>query len=239
MNNYKRYFKIGQSLLLKVGSHHERDNRTELLNVHVISVTGDVLVVSLPYGEDAVRQYPFSRELSFLITTDVLGMGLKISAEFVEIISSASFALKLKPGMEIFQRRISPRFDGRLGIRFSRAAKTLKTMREIWERNIEVLRSHEKPLILDGFKKTRVNISSGGIRLFIKPPVNQGELCLVLIDLEDGVPPVCAIAEIIWSCSEEEKAICAGMRFINILSADQQRIDDFVNSKSREKPRES
>jgi hypothetical protein len=130
----------------------------------------------------------------------------------------------------MFQRRISQRFDCQLGIRFSRAAKTLQTMREIWEKNLEVLYSPEAPLIFEGFNSVQVNISSGGIRLTIKPPANQGELCLILINLEDGKPPICAIAEVVWGCMQDEDSVTAGMRFINILSDDQQRIEDFINN---------
>ncbi len=155
-------------------------------------------------------------------------MGIRASGSFVRKISGNTFALKLNSGLQMFQRRISERYDCKLGIRFSRAAKTLLTMREIWERNLAVLHSPEAPLIFDGFKPARINISSGGIRLSIKPPANQGDLCLILINLEDGKPPVCAITEVVWLCIQDENTVTAGMRFINILGNDQQRIDDFI-----------
>ncbi|MCK5912508.1 MAG: PilZ domain-containing protein, partial [Desulfuromusa sp.] len=115
------------------------------------------------------------------------------------------------------------------------AAKTLQTMREIWEKNLEVLHSPEAPIVFDGFKSSRVNISSGGMRFSIKPPTDQGELCLILVNLEDGKPPVCAVAEVVWICMQEEAAVTAGMRFINILSEDQQRIDNFINKNKSKK----
>lgn len=226
--NYQRYFKSGQQLLLKAQSDTVQDGRTELMTVSVVSLEDDSLVLSLPYGENAVEQYPFSEGLSFEISTEALGLGVRTTGSFKKKINGNQFSLKLDPDLQMFQRRISPRFDCQLGIRFSRAAKTLQTMREIWEKNIKVLHSPEVPLVFDGFKSSRVNISSGGIRLVIKPPADQGELCLVLINLADSKPPVCAIAEIVWACMQDESAITAGMRFINILSEDQQRIDDFI-----------
>jgi len=226
--NYQRYFKSGQQLLLKALHDTEQNKYTELMSVFVVSVEADSLVLSLPYGADAVNQYPFNEGLLFEITTEAMGLGVKTTGTFKKKIDGNQFRLQLNPDLQMFQRRISQRFDCKLGVRFSRAAKTLQTMREIWEKNIEVLHSPEAPIIFDGFKLCQINISSGGIRFSIKPPGNQGELCLVLVNLEDGKPPVCAIAEVVWVCMQDESAVTAGMRFINILSEDQQRIDDFI-----------
>jgi c-di-GMP-binding flagellar brake protein YcgR len=226
--NYQRYFKSGQQLLLKALHDTEQNSYTELMSVFVVSVEEDSLVLSLPYGADAVNQYPFKEGLLFEITTEAMGLGVKTTGTFKKKIDGNQFSLQLNPDLQMFQRRISQRFDCKLGVRFSRAAKTLQTMREIWEKNIEVLHSPEAPIIFDGFKLCQINISSGGIRFSIKPPGNQGELCLVLVNLEDGKPPVCAIAEVVWVCMQDESAVTAGMRFINILSEDQQRIDDFI-----------
>ena len=226
--NYQRYFKSGQQLLLKALHDTEQNSYTELMSVFVVSVEEDSLVLSLPYGADAVNQYPFKEGLLFEITTEAMGLGVKTTGTFKKKIDGNQFSLQLNPDLQMFQRRISQRFDCKLGVRFSRAAKTLQTMREIWEKNIEVLHSPEAPIIFDGFKSCQINISSGGIRFSIKPPGNQGELCLVLVNLEDGKPPVCAIAEVVWVCMQDESAVTAGMRFINILSEDQQRIDDFI-----------
>lgn len=226
--NYQRYFKSEQQLLLKVVSDINQNGRTELMTVYVVSCDDDALIVSLPYGEDAVDQYPFKEEMPFELTAEALGMGIRTTAIFTGKVSSNQMSLKITSELQVFQRRISQRLDCKLGIRFSRAAKTLQTMREIWERNLAVLHSPEAPIIFDGFKQAKVNISSGGIRLSIKPPANQGELCLILANLDDGKPPVCAIAEIVWSCVEDEAAVSAGMRFLNILGEDQQRIDAFI-----------
>jgi len=226
--DYQRYFKSGQQLLLKVQNDSEQKDRIELLTVFVVSLEEDSLLLSLPYGANAVDQYPFSEGLAFEISTEALGLGVRTTGSFKEKIDGEKFTLKLNPDLEMFQRRISQRYDCQLPIRFSRAAKTLQTMREIWEKNLEVLHSPEAPLVFDGFKSYRVNISNGGMRFSIKPPADQGELCLVLINLEDGKPPVCAIAEVVWISMEDESVLTVGMRFINILSEDQQRIDEFI-----------
>ena len=226
--NYQRYFKPGQQLLLKALHDAAQNSRTELMTVFVVSLEEDSLVLSLPYGADAVEQYPFNEDILFEISTEAIGVGIRATGNFQKKIDGNQFSLKLKPDLQMFQRRFNQRLDCKLGIRFSRAGKTLQVMREIWEKNIEVLHSPEAPLIFDGFKPCQVNISSGGIRFSIKSPGNQGELCLILINLEDGNPPVCAIAEVVWVFMKDESAVTAGMRFINILSEDQQRIDNFI-----------
>lgn len=226
---YQRYFKPEQQLLLRVENDIHQDGRTELMTVNVVSCEDTTLTVSLPYGADAVDQYPFHEDMPFEITGEAIGMGIRTSATFAGKVSGSEFKLSLNSDLQAFQRRISARFDCQLGVRFSRAAKTLQTMREIWERNLEVLYSPEAPLIYEGFQQARVNISSGGIRLSIKPPGDQGELCLIMINMEDGKPPVCAIAEVVWVCMQDENALTAGMRFINILGDDQKRIDDYIS----------
>ncbi len=230
---FQRYFKSGQQLLLKATPKKD-SGRTELFSVVVSTLSNDRLIVSLPYGPDAVVQYPFEDIADFEITTEAFGLGIKAFGTFEKRLGGDRFALKLSPDLEMFQRRISQRYDCELGIRFSRAAKTLKTMREIWEKNLEVINKPDAPLLFEGFQQVPVNISAGGIRLTIKPPASQGELCLILINLNDGKPPVCTIAEVIWTCSPDENIMTAGMRFINILANDQQRIDSFIDRQKKQ-----
>ena len=234
--NYQRYFKPGQQLLLKALHDPEQNSYTELMSVFIVSLEGDFLLLSLPYGADAVNQYPFNEGLPFEITTEAMGLGIRTTGSFQRKFGGNQFTLQLDSDLQMFQRRFSQRYDCKLGIRFSRAAKTLKTMREVWEKNIEVLHSPEAPLIFDGFKSSQVNISSGGIRFSIKPPGDQGELCLLLINLEDSKPPVCAIAEVVWTCIQDESTVTVGTRFIKILSEDQQRIDNYIDKAMQTEP---
>lgn len=226
--NYQRYFKPGRQLLLRALRNEEDTGRTELLTVFVDTLEGENLTLSLPYGDDSVEQYPFETGLAFELSTETMGMGVKATGSLLKTVDGNHIVIKVNPDLQMFQRRVSRRLDCQLGIRFSRAAKTLQTMREIWEKNIKVLHSPEAPLVFDGFKPCRINISSGGVRFAIKPPADQGDLCLILINLEDSKPPICAIAETVWVCIQDESAVTAGMRFINILSEDQQRISNYI-----------
>lgn len=228
----QRYFKPKQKLLLRLTTDLNQDKRTELLSAIVVSCIQDTLTLKLWYGDDAVDQYPFREGLPFEITTESLGVGIRATGSFMHRINGNQFAVRLDTHLQIFQRRISQRLDCKVGIRFSRAAKNLENLRSIWERNLEVLRSPEAPLIYEGFKTSPVNLSSGGIRLVIKPPAHEGELGLLLIDLEDGGPPISTIVETVWFGQQDASAVTAGMRFINILSDDQKRIDLFIEKHS-------
>lgn len=226
--NFQRYMKQGQNLLLRVQGESSQNPRTELITVSVLSVDGNRALVMVPRTVTSIEHYPFVKGKRFEITTEALGMGARVTGTYEKAINNNSFELQLEPDLQLFQRQLNPRLNCELGIRFSRAAKTLNNMRDIWQRNLDLLYSKDAPLIFDGFKPCRTNISAGGIRFVIKPPANQGELCLILINLDDGKPPVCAIAEIIWCCTLKNTAVNTGMRFTNILSEDQSRISDFI-----------
>lgn len=226
--NFNRYFRTNQQLLLQAQENKSSAVQTELLMVTVASLEGTRLVVNSPYGAATIDQYAIEKDSPIEITTEVMGMGARVTGRFEKKLGRDQFALQLDYDLSLFQRRIKERLDCELGIRFSRAEKTLDTMRDIWQKNLKVLHSPEAPLIYQGFKPCRVNISSGGIRFAIKPPANQGDLCLILLNLDDGKPPVCAISEVIWSCMVNENAVTAGMRFINILTQDQERISALI-----------
>ena len=225
---YQRYFKNGQRLLLKTMNTGE-DGRTDLLTVYMDGGGSEIFILTLPYGHDAAEQYPFSEGMLFELSSELLGLGIRVTGTFLERIDGKRIALKIQPDLQMFQRRATQRFDCRVGIRFTRGQGALKALRNTWEKNIKILHSPNAPLTMEGFNPCQVNISSGGIRFALRPPVAPAELCLMLIDLSDGMVPVCALAEIIWTQpSEDETIILSGMRFINILETDQKRIEKFI-----------
>jgi hypothetical protein len=77
-----------------------------------------------------------------------------------------------------------------------------------------------------------VNISPSGIRIPVKPPIAEADLCLLLIELVADTPPICALAEVVWTgVLEDSEQLVAGMRFINIRKSDQLRISGFLKQK--------
>jgi hypothetical protein len=192
---------------------------------------GDVFILCLPYSMDATEQYPFVAGMPFEISSDSLGLGIRVTGCIEKKIDGKRISIKIHSDLQMFQRRNQSRLDCNLGIRFTRGQGTLKALRTTWEKNIQVLQSPNAPTKLEGFHICPLNLSSGGIRFALRAPVNPAELCLMLINLKLDNPPICALAEVIWtSPTKDESIVTSGMRFINILAADQRRIDDYIAS---------
>lgn len=225
---YQRYFKTGQTILL-TALEHNNDGRTDLLSATIDSGDDDTFNISLPYSDDAADQYPFTAGMPFEISSEALGLGIRVTGQFEKKIDGKIITLKINNDLQMFQRRNTPRLDCKVGIRFTRGQGALKALRNTWEKNIHVLHSPDAPLIFEGFNPCQVNLSSGGIRFNLRPPVNPAELCLILINLEDGKVPICTLAEVAWVRPENNETIMvSGMRFINILEEDQKRITNFI-----------
>ncbi len=228
---YQRYFKNGQRLLLTARDRPEDDGRIELLTASMQGGEGDVFILSLPYSDDATEQYPFVAGMTFEVSSEALGLGIRVTGSIEQIIDGKRIALKINPDLQMFQRRNKPRLDCTLGIRFTRGQGTLKALRSTWEKNIQILQAPNAPIKLEGFNTCLLNLSSGGIRFVLRAPVNYAELCLMLIDLKDDKPPLCTLAEVVWTHPEQDESIVTtGMRFINILEADQKRIDRYITN---------
>ena len=54
---------------------------------------------------------------------------------------------------------------------------------------------------------------------------------VVGINLDDGLPPVCTMTEVVWRSDDDSGGRCmAGFQFLNILEADMKRIRKFVKT---------
>lgn len=230
---HQRYFRPGQKILIRPLDPSTPDGYSGLLSSYLQGGGNDYFDLTLPYGPDAASQYPFHEEMDVELSSDSLGLGARVHGRFKEILSGNRIRVSILPDLQMFQRRAKPRTDCRVGIRFTRDRGTLKTMRETWQKNVEVL-SADKPLPkLTGFNECKVNLSSGGIRFAIRPPAEPADLCLLLVNLEDDKPPICALAEVIWSIPDQDgEVLLTGMQFLEITYDDQTRIDKFA-SKNR------
>ncbi|MBE9486966.1 MAG: PilZ domain-containing protein [Desulfuromonadales bacterium] len=231
---YQRYFKTGQQVLLTALDQRIDVVCTELLTASIAGGNSESFFLTLPYSENATDQFPFTAGMKFEISSEALGLGVRLTGQFDKKIDGKIISLKVNPDLQMFQRRGKPRIDCEIGLRFTRGRGIMKTLRATWEKNIRLLHSPDAPLIFEGFKPCKINLSSAGIRLNLRAPASPTELCLILLNLEDGKAPICALAEIAWTRPEqEETVIVSGMRFINILAEDQARIDNFITLNSR------
>jgi c-di-GMP-binding flagellar brake protein YcgR len=79
------------------------------------------------------------------------------------------------------------------------------------------------------FQKHPINLAAGGIRLPLKTPVVAAELALMFLSLGDQQGIICAMAEVVWTGRPAADGMQpTGLRFLNILEHDQQRIDRVV-----------
>ncbi|HKJ05578.1 MAG TPA: PilZ domain-containing protein [Geopsychrobacteraceae bacterium] len=231
---HQRYFRPGQKILLHPKDPTTPDGYAGLLSSYLQGGGDDYFDLKLPYGADAASQYPFHEEMNFELSSDSLGLGAKITGRFKELVSGDTIRLHIFPDLQMFQRRIKPRIDCRTGIRFTRGRGSLQSMRESWEKNVKVLTSGKPLPALKGFNDCKINLSSGGIRFAVKPPAEPADLCLLLLDIEDEKPPICALAEIIWSIPDQDgEVLLTGMQFLNITVEDQKRIDNFASRKKK------
>jgi len=227
-----KYFKTEQKLILKPLAEDAKEQTIEHLTTYLTDARGDHCDLRLPYGESLAEQFPFAKQMPVELMGDALGMGVRVLGEFDRYLDSNSIRIKIKPDLEMFQRRLYPRQDHTVGIRYTKGRGTLRSYRNQWKKNIELLEKTIDLSKLRNFPRNQVNISSSGIRIPVKPPITEADLCLILIELEEKTQPVCALAEVVWIGSREKSdELIAGMQFINIRKSDQKRIDAFLKQK--------
>mgnify|MGYP002398468810 FL=1 len=205
-------------------------DRVETLTAYFVQSAGDRFDLRLPYDCKPGEEFPFTEDMLCELHSESMGLGIRLTGKFDSHLSTSRIRVVVNNDLKAFQRRLHPRRDCRIGIRFTRGHGTLRSFRTQWEKNATILQRTKDFSKLPKFTKTDVNISAGGLRFSLKPPIEIADLCMTLIELEPGTPPVCALAEIVWLTDLDERGQrSAGMQFINVLASDQKRIIDFVN----------
>ncbi len=226
---YQRYFKTGQKVQLRAKEPLPPAGRNELLSASIDGGTANHFDLTLPYGPDAVAQYPFKEDMSFELSTDALGLGVKVTVNYQKALSLNRIRVLVQPDLQMFQRRTQLRLDCTVGIRFTRGKNSLLKLRETWEKNAAILSNATQPVPMQGFNPCQLNLSAAGIRFTLQPPAEPTDICLMLLDLGDLKPPICVLAEIVWVSEKNEQGLVhAGMQYINIMDEDQKRIERFI-----------
>jgi hypothetical protein len=141
---------------------------------------------------------------------DAIGMGVRVLGEFDRYLDSNTIRIKVKPDLEMIQRRLYSRQDHTVGIRYTKARGTLRSYRDQWKKNIEHLEKTIDLSKLRNFPRNQVNISPSGSRIPVKPP----------------------IAEVAWlGPQEDSEVLVAGMQFSNIRKSDLQHIGANLKQK--------
>jgi c-di-GMP-binding flagellar brake protein YcgR len=227
--NYSRYFASNQKVNL-INISEERDESV------FTSFTGKIVVCNEEtiLLKTAYRLYSGDLQnltpgMQFKLTTEAMGMGVQIRAELKELISPEELKLHPMGELSVYQRRQAPRVDLDLPLLHIPQKSSLAAFQREWRRVVADLHKPIPPHLK--LTQTRLNLSVGGVRLDL--PALPAHLSLIVIDLQNDKPPVCAVAELIWQRQDEEqKLIRCGHRFVEILKEDQEKIANLVEKTS-------
>jgi hypothetical protein len=76
-----------------------------------------------------------------------------------------------------------------------------------------------------------LNLSQGGLCLATSSALGKGDYLKLEVSLKGGLPPVRAMAEVVWSSSPAQGACRAGIRFLILLSdPDRLELEGFLKS---------
>ena len=224
---YRKYFKSDQKLLVTLPKA-EGQKHQEVLTMYFADGTAKVLNLKLPYRFKKGEEYQFTEDMPLSLSTESMGVGIKITATFVKYLNQDMLQVKPLGTLEVFKRRAYPRVNVKLGVKYVRGSGTLRSFQAQWAKNIKVLEKGVPPSLAD-LPQQQLNVSAGGIRFSVKAPVQMADLFLVLLDVEDNLPPICTLAEAAWIGEVDGKNLHqVGMQFINVLESDQKRLDRFV-----------
>ncbi|MGK2943703.1 MAG: PilZ domain-containing protein [Desulfuromonadales bacterium] len=227
--SYGKYFTKGQKVFIKRVFTNEERTALDTITGYAMRSQPMQLDLALPYGSDAADSYPFEPGMKFEVLTDHRGMGLRLIASFVERISSQDVRLRFEGNLEFISRRIYRRVDVNAWAGIQREKGNLAAMRGLWDEHLNKIKSGVSAAELTEFKKNLVNLSGGGMRLPLRSPVETAELVLIYLSLGDKKGIICALAEAIWiGPVQDDDMQQIGLRFLNILEEDQNRIDVVV-----------
>jgi len=230
--SFGKYFTKGQKVFLKRLYSDEEPPAVDTITGYAVHSEPMQLDLALPYGSDAADSYPFEPGMQFEIMTDSRGMGLRLTASFVEKISRQDIRLEFAGDLEFISRRSYQRVDVNAWVGLQRGEGSLAEMRQTWRDHLEKIKSGVSAAELTEFDKYLVNLAGGGMRLPMQPPVKMSELVLVYVSIGDKKGIICGLAEVIWVAEEEQSngLQLTGLRFLKILEEDQARLDAVVNT---------
>jgi len=227
----KKYFKEHQKTFIRTLSEGEDKERFDALTCYLVNQGSGFFDLSIPYGSNPEESYPFASEKKIEILSDSMGIGVRLTGTFEKYLQNAVVRIHHNNDLQIIHRRVEDRRTEVLNLGYTKGKGKLLTFRKQWEKNVDILENLEDLSKLPKFPKVTVNISMTGVGFKIKAPIEISDLCLLFINLNDGLPPVCTMTEVVWRGEDESDGRCmAGFQFLNILETDRKRIRKFVRT---------
>lgn len=226
--NYSRYFIPNQKVSLINMTEGRNREHFESLSGHVVASQGDNFEIQLLYPIEPETSTSPEKRMSFKLTSEAMGSGIQVMADLLKIGFGNVIHLRLRDNLEIFQRRKSPRIDTTINLLQLRKDLPIFSFRREWSRIMEHLQAKGLPpnFVL---QEAPVNLSNAGIRHRIDLQMNPSGLSMFFIDVDDGLLPVCALAEMVWKRADKNELVC-GHRFIHIQKADQERLNRHIQA---------
>ncbi len=228
MQQYNKYFRPEQKVQLRLANPLLAS--TETLTLHFANQGQGYFELVFPHKNRIGEGFPLTPGMNLELTTESMGVGVKMTVEFLDYVrDSDMIRVKGIGELKAFQRRTQPRIDIQCGVRFTRGQGALRSLREHWLKNIEII-NQLNPEDLPPFTQSHLNLSSTGFRLAIKPPVECADLFLVLVQLTPGTKPLCLLCETVWTAPlrDEEGKISCGMHFIGMTDADRKTVEALI-----------
>lgn len=224
--SYDRYFNRGQKVFL-INISEERDASVfDSFTAKVMHCNDDKLLLRTAYRLFSGDVLNLKPGMQFKLTTEAMGMGVQVRAELTELVSPEELKLQPLGELSVYQRRQTPREEITLPLLHVPQKSSLAAFQREWRRVTGDLHKPDPPRLK--LTEAELNLSAGGVRIDLT--AEPTHLSLLVIDLQDGGVPVCAIAELVWQQRDEEKnVITCGHRFVNILKEDQERIAALVD----------
>lgn len=226
--DYSRYFTTKQKANLINMSEERNLEQFESLSGIVVNRHGEFIELQIPYATGQESPDTTAKKICYKLTTESMGVGLQMMVELVRITAGNIFHLHLLGNLEIYQRRQTPRVDTTIKLFHLRQNFPLILYRKEFKRLMDYMKSQGLPPNLK-LREFPVNLSVGGIRLNVEAQEQPSPLSMFFLDVDGGIPPVCAVAEVVWEHKDDKKIVC-GHRFIHILKADQERISRHVQA---------
>jgi hypothetical protein len=224
--DYSRYFALKQKVFLINMSEERNKEHFESLSGLVTARHGDIVELHIPYPIEQEAPNNSANKICFKLTSESLGNGIQVMTELIKVAAGNTFHLQLRGNLELFQRRKTPRVNSKIKLYHLKRDLSLTFFRKEWKRIVEFIKTKGLPsnLVLH---ETAVNMSMGGIRITCETNTQPSPLSMFFLDIDDGQPPICALAEYVWHNIENNELIC-GHRFIQIQKSDQERINRYV-----------
>lgn len=230
-SDFSRYFGLKQKVYLINVSENRDAAAFESLSGVVVSCTGDVIRLGVSFSFEKVLTAAAASSATYKLTSEYLGCGLQVLADIARIEQGNVVVLTLHDNLELFQHRKAPRINTTINLYNLRRDFSLAFFQKEWTRVMEHMKMNGIPANLV-LKSTAVNLSVSGIRLTSEEQSVVNPLSMFFMELDDGLLPVCAIAEMVWDRKDDNEMVCAH-RFIQIQKADQQRLNRFVRDTQR------